>query len=143
MGIHFGPLVANAFMAYLEQSLKRDCSIRDDVDWPVLYGRYIDDGFFIYPISTNSPDTCPRLSRFKSLLMTLDPKLRLTFNTSTTSVDFLDLTITLVTDTDMCTVATRTYAKSLSRFLYVPYSSCHNRSNLSCEWRGESRPGEI
>jgi len=137
MGIHFGPLVANAFLGELEYQA-RERWISDGLEWPLVYGRYIDDAFAILVPSTPNYRQCPTINAFIDLLRSLDPSMKLTISISEDSADFLDLHLYKGTRfRDHGHMDITTYAKSISRYLYVPFSSCHARANLSAFIKAE------
>ena len=82
MGTKMAPSYANTFMDQLERNFLQHQPIK-----PLLWKRYIDDIFVIWTDS---------LSNLNNLLLQLNqhhPTIKFTHETSTTSVDFLDLTI--------------------------------------------------
>ncbi len=84
------------------------------------YGRYIDDGFGIWV-----PDDDPEIDEIlwkQYLTDTAYGRLRWEATTRTTSIDFLDLTITICDNK----LSTRLYEKALNLYLYLPPHSCHS-----------------
>ena len=47
MGTNVAPILANIYMARLEQILKEKCKMDPKLKWPCLFKRFIDDGFGI------------------------------------------------------------------------------------------------
>jgi hypothetical protein len=88
-----------------------------------FYGRYIDDGFGVW-----SPDptlsTAANLQRFRLLQSKFDQfgKLRWTFSDLAMSVDFLDVTISLLPNGRIDTCL---FEKALNLYLYLPPQSNH------------------
>ena len=48
MGTNVAPILANIYMAMLEHELRRKCALNPNMKWPVLFKRFIDDGFGIF-----------------------------------------------------------------------------------------------
>ena len=82
MGAIFSPTIANIFMSTILRKFLTTQAIA-----PLLLTRYIDDIFIIWP------DTIPKLTKFLDDLNTFHPKLHFTHQYSTSTIDFLDLTI--------------------------------------------------
>ena len=47
MGTNVAPILANIYMATQENLLKEKCKINKKIIWPLLFKRFIDDGFGI------------------------------------------------------------------------------------------------
>ena len=47
MGIIVAPILTNMYMAMLENEFKMKCKTDPKLVWPVLFKRFIDDGFGI------------------------------------------------------------------------------------------------
>ena len=82
MGTKMAPSYANIFMAELEEKLLANYPID-----PLLWKRYIDDILCIWP----GPPS--ELNQFTQYLNQSHPTIKFTHESSTSSVDFLDLTI--------------------------------------------------
>jgi hypothetical protein len=82
MGAAFSPTIANIFMSTIMKNFLHTQPIK-----PLLLTRYIDDIFLIW---TNSEE---ELYSFLTDLNSFHPNLRFTHEHSTTSINFLDLTI--------------------------------------------------
>lgn len=87
-----------------------------------FYGRYIDDGFGIWIPDPNDDIDQRNWNQF--IDNTSYGKLRWEATERATSIDFLDLTISIV-DTK---VVTTLYEKALNLYLYLPPHSCHSPS---------------
>ena len=86
------------------------------------YGRYIDDGLGIWiPHSDNNMDN---ILWNQFLQDTTFGKLQWEATTRTTSIDFLDLTISIIGTS----IVTTLYEKALNLYLYLPPHSCHSPS---------------
>ena len=53
MGTNVAPILANIYMATLENLLKEKCKINKKIIWPLLFKRFIDDGFGITKANKN------------------------------------------------------------------------------------------
>ncbi len=82
MGTKMAPAYANIFMAKLEKTLLQNYPTK-----PTIWKRYIDDVFCIW---TGDQDD---LKKFIDYLNESHPTIKFTYKSSTTTVDFLDLTI--------------------------------------------------
>ena len=47
MGTNLAPILANLYLAMLQEELKKKCSHDKKLKWPVIFQRFIDDGFGI------------------------------------------------------------------------------------------------
>ena len=47
MGTNLAPILANLYLAMLQEELKKRCVHDKKLKWPVLFQRFIDDGFGI------------------------------------------------------------------------------------------------
>jgi hypothetical protein len=85
-----------------------------------FYRRFIDDGFGLWkPLSDPSADAA-RWSDFQKAFSTYG-KLSWDFSTRSSSVDFLDLTVTITNGR----IETCLYEKALNLYLYLPPHSAH------------------
>ena len=82
MGTKMAPAYANTFMGDLEEKL-----IEDYRTTPIVWKRYIDDVFGIWP---GQPQ---HFENFAAYLNTKHHSSKFTYECSTSSVDFLDLTV--------------------------------------------------
>lgn len=82
MGKKFAPSYANIFMAEWEKEVFKRCNYL-----PLVYLRFLDDIFLIWPYSRKKFDT------FLSILNSYHPSVKLKACVMDTSVDFLDTTI--------------------------------------------------
>jgi hypothetical protein len=135
MGIHFGPLVANAFMASLEAEFQRSWS-QSGHSWPLVYSRYIDDGFVLLELPNDYVGAavhCPLVRQFVDGISRLDPNIRLKVEISEQSAVMLDLLV----QRSGSGMFVSTFSKPMNKFLYVPFSSCHTRANLKAFIKAE------
>ena len=119
MGAPFSPTMANIFMSTIVKSFLRTQSIQ-----PLLIKRYIDDIFMIWT------DTLDNLGNFLTKLNTFHPNLHFTHQQSSSSIDFLDLTIYKGPFFEFTNILdTKTFQKQLNLYQYLHYSS-HHTSNI-------------
>jgi len=120
MGTPVAPPYSNIYIAQCLESRAKQQS----PDWPRIYKRFIDDGFFIWEQDEAS------LLAFLHMLNNLLPNIRLTYNYSQSRIDYMDLTITKCMDgTDASAVSLKitTYQKPHHQYMYIPYHSFHRR----------------
>lgn len=111
MGTKMAPNYAILFMDYIERKILSTCQTT-----PLVWWRYIDDIFFIWS------RTRKELSSFQRFLNEFHPTIKFTFETSETSIDFLDTTIVKNEDS---TLYSKIYNKPTNAFLYLHCQSCH------------------
>lgn len=86
MGSPFAPSLANLFLADQEKTI--DAYIHaQKLPKPLYWGRYLDDIFIIYP---NDPTSFTNILEFMN---TIDPNIKYTQTNSTTTLDFLDISV--------------------------------------------------
>lgn len=127
MGSKMAPSYANIFMAELEEKL-----IANYPKKPILWKRYIDDILCIW----SGPPS--ELNQFIEYLNKSHPTIKFTYESSTTSVDFLDLTIykghrhktSLILDL-------KPFFKATNKFQYLEYTSAHATGTFSSLVKGE------
>ena len=116
MGTSVAPAFASIYLGIFEDKVMKEFD-----DHIVFAKRFIDDGFMIW----QDNDKPYALKRFFALL-TKYSKLRFTFETSSTHVDFLDVTLSL----HGSRVGYRTHIKDLNLYLYLPAHSAHPKGVL-------------
>lgn len=127
MGTKMAPAYANIFMAELEEKLLQDYHTQ-----PVIWKRYIDDVFCIWPGDQDD------LKEFIDYLNNSHPTIKFTYEASPTTVDFLDLTIykgdryhrTGILDI-------KPFFKKTNKFQYLHYSSAHPKKTFRSLVKGE------
>jgi len=127
MGTKMAPAYANIFMGELEETLLQNYPTK-----PSIWKRYIDDVFCIWP--GNQDD----LKKFIDYLNESHPTIKFTFESSTNTVDFLDLTIykgDRYNRTGILDI--KPYFKKTNKFQYLQYSSSHPRKTFSSLIKGE------
>ena len=127
MGTKMAPSYANIFMTQLEEKLLANYAIK-----PSLWYRFIDDIFCIWP----GPQS--ELKQFLKYLNEAHPTINFTYESSTKSVDFMDLTIykgprhnsSLILDI-------KPFFKPTNKFQYLEFSSAHPRNTFASLTKGE------
>jgi hypothetical protein len=99
----------------------------------LIYGRFIDDGFFVWERDRASLDA------FLAALNSALPGIQLTWDTSTTSIAFMDLVIAKDLSMSGATVllVVSTHLKAHNQYLYVPWGSFHRTHMFAAFVRGE------
>ena len=124
MGTRMAPWYANIFMAELEENFLSGYPYK-----PLAYYRYIDDIFIIWSHGLDL------LHNFINSINNQHSNIIFTFNISTTSVNFLDVTIDLHGGNIHIHIHiyihiytyTKTYTKSTDTHAFLPYNSFHPR----------------
>ncbi len=116
MGAAFSPTIANIYMSVF---LRKFFSIYKYK--PILLARYIDDIFIIWPKTSNFSSFIQHLNSFHS-------NIKFTNTTSTTTIDFLDLTIYKTNHTNMQKLDIKTFQKPNNLYQYLEFSSNHSTS---------------
>ena len=112
MGTRMAPCYANIFMAELEENFLSGYPYK-----PLAYYRYIDDIFIIWSHGLDL------LHNFINSINNQHSNIIFTSNISTTSVNFLDVTI----DLHGGNISTKTYNKSTDTHAFLSYNSFHPR----------------
>lgn len=110
MGKSFAPHLANLYLQDFDERARDSFNIK-----PLLYTRYIDDVFFVWPGSLS------QLSLFETYLNSLIPGIRLNFSHDPLSISFLDTTVFV----DNLTLLTKVYFKPTDRRTLLSHSSFH------------------
>ena len=69
MGTNLAPILANLYLAMLQEELKKKCKHDDKLKWPCLFLRFIDDGFGI--MEGTKQDVEYWISQFNNLRKTI------------------------------------------------------------------------
>ena len=116
MGTKLAPSFANIFMGWFEDTHVHTYKLR-----PLVWKRYIDDIFIIWQ---HGPD---ELTKFVSHLNAKHKTIKFTEERSTTSINFLDITVNLSKNGE---IITSLYCKPTDSHNYLLYSSEHPRHLL-------------
>ena len=127
MGAAFSPTIANIFMSVFIRKFLNTQKIK-----PLILKRYIDDIFFIWA------NNLEELVEFLSDLNKFHPSIHFTHQHSSTSIDFLEITIFKGTGFDYTNLLDiKTYQKARNLYQYLHYTSEHPRSVFKGLIRGE------
>ena len=127
MGTKMAPSYANIFMAELEERLLDNYPIK-----PLLWKRYIDDILCIWPEQPS------KIDHFIKYLNQSHPTIKFTYEYSTQSINFLDLTIYKGTRHMTSLILDfKPFFKTTNKFQYLEYNSAHPKSIFSSLVKGE------
>ena len=113
MGNSCSPSTANLFLAKLDkEATSYPISIR-------FYHRFLDDIFFLWP------GTLEQFAEFDTFVNSIIPNIHITFTVSSTSVNFLDITLFKHETTGNCTIETKPYFKETDTHQLVHTKSFH------------------
>ena len=127
MGTRMAPAYANIFMANLEEKLLEGYTTD-----PYLWKRYIDDVLCIWPGTPQS------LKNFMDYLNRSHRTIKFTYEYSTTSIDFLDITIYKgVRYATTGKLDVKPFFKHTNKFQYLEYSSAHPPNTFKSLIKGE------
>lgn len=117
MGTPVAPPYSNIYIAAKLEAVVQQQSAY----WPAIYKRFIDDGFFVW-----EQDYASLLLFLQALNSTL-PNIRLTWQVSQTSIDYMDITISKCMDSAGPSVGFKvtTYQKPHNQYMYIPWHSFH------------------
>ena len=120
MGTNLAPILANLYLAMLEEQIQRECYYDSKLIWPMVLKRFIDDMFGIMK------GTYEDLKYFVDIFNRYVPSINLNIIKWGTSVDFMDLEIfkdsSFYETGKFCM---KTHQKSQSIFDYIPFNSNH------------------
>ena len=110
MGKRFAPSLANIYMLDFDKAAMHEFKIK-----PLLFFRYLDDIFFLWPGDINS------LKEYETFLNNLIPDIKVTLEYNLDEINFLDTTV-YKTDNKLCT---RVYFKPTDTHQLLHKSSFH------------------
>ena len=117
MGSKLAPAYANVFMGQLEANILANSHLK-----PILYRRFIDDIFLLWPHSEEE------LDQFITHMNGANSSIQFTFEKSQKQITFLDVEVyqqTKPDQLDQCTLETKTHIKTTNKQLYVRQDSYH------------------
>jgi hypothetical protein len=117
MGTTVAPPYSNIYIAAKLEAVVQQQSTY----WPAIYKRFTDDGIFVW-----ERDYASLLLFLQALNSTL-PNIRLTWQISQTSIDYMDITISKCMDSAGPTVGLKvtTYQNPHNQYMYIPWHSFH------------------
>ena len=116
MGTNLAPILANLYLAMLQEELKKKCVHDKKLKWPVLFQRFIDDGFGI--IEGRKQDVEYWINQFNTLRKTIKID-KWSFGNH---VEFMDLYIYKGDKFyESGFLDFKIYQKEINRYMYIPY----------------------
>ncbi|XP_065682361.1 uncharacterized protein LOC136095559 [Hydra vulgaris] len=119
MGTRMAPPYANLFMGRIDEKIIDQFSM-----WISFYKRFIDDIFFIFH---GPPEILTQVFEFMNAI---HPTIKFTFNNSTTSIHFMDLTINKKLDGQLETTIYKKATDTTALLHYNSFHPPHQKSNL-------------
>ena len=131
MGTNLAPMLANIYMAMLEEELYIIC-IRKNIIWPEMFKRFIDDGFGI--IKSNKKQFSMWVAEFNNLRENIFID-KWQFGNH---VAFMDLYIFKGINFHINgKLSIKIYQKPENRYMYIPFKSAHPRHTIKNYILGE------
>ena len=125
MGTNVAPILTNIYMALLEIELKNKCKSDPKLIWPVLFKRFIDDGFGV--TTGFRKDILYWIEKFNELRDTI----KIDKYNWGNAVDYMDLFIykgnTFYMDGKL---SVSLHQKETNKFMYIPFRSFHQRHTI-------------
>ena len=125
MGIIVAPILTNMYMAMLENEFKMKCKTDPKLIWPVLFKRFIDDGFGI--TKGDRKDVIYWIEKFNELRKTVQID---KFNWGN-ALDYMDLFIykgdSFYSDGKL---SISIHQKETNKFMYIPFRSFHQKHTI-------------
>ena len=120
MGNNLAPILANVYLAMLQEELKKKCAHDKKLKWPTLFQTFIDDGFGI--MEGKKKDVKYWISQFNSLRKTITID-KWSFGNH---VEFMDLYIYKGDKFYSSGILDfKNFQKDINRYMYIPYKSGH------------------
>jgi hypothetical protein len=120
MGTNLAPILANLYLAMLQEELKKKCAHDKKLKWPTLFQRFIDDGFGI--MEGRKKDVEYWINQFNGLRKTITIN-KWIFGDH---VEFMDLYI--YKGNKFFTsgfLDFKIFQKDVNRYMYIPCKSGH------------------
>ena len=131
MGANLAPILANIYMAMLEEELKTKCKNKN-IKWPIMFKRFIDDGFGI--MRGNKKDVESWIYEFNQLRENIFID-KWTFGNHVAYMDLYIFKGNNFFDTGILSI--KVYQKPENRYMYIPYKSAHPRHTIKNYVLGE------
>ena len=120
MGTNLAPILANVYMAMLQEELKRKCKHDKKLKWPSLFLRFIDDGFGV--MEGNKKDVEYWILQFNNLRKSINID-KWSFGNH---VEYMDLYIYKGAKFySSGFLDFRIFQKEINRYMYIPQKSGH------------------
>ena len=125
MGTNVAPILTNIYMAMLENELKIKCCSDPKFIWPVLFKRFIDDGFGI--TKGLREDVRYWIEKFNGLRKTVQID---KYNWGN-ALDYMDLFIYKGSEFyEDGKFSVSIHQKDTNKFMYIPYRSFHQKHSI-------------
>ena len=134
MGTNVAPILANIYMATLENLLKEKSKINKKIIWPLLFKRFIDDGFGITKANKNEFELWVDEFNLLRESITID---KFKYGNQ---VDFMDLFVfkgESFLDNGKFDVSV--FQKEENKYMYIPATSGHQKHTINNFIIGELR----
>jgi len=131
MGTNLAPILANIYMAMLEEELMIIC-INKNVKWPILFKRFIDDGFGI--MNGNKKGVQLWIKEFNNLRENIFID-KMSFGNHVAYMDLYIFKGNKFYETGKLSI--KVYQKPENRYMYIPYKSAHPRHTIKNYVLGE------
>ena len=134
MGTNVAPILTNIYMAMLENELKQKCNSDPKLIWPVLFKRFIDDGFGI--TLGLREDVIYWIEKFNELRESI----KIDKYNWGNALDYMDLFIYKGNNFyEDGKLSISIHQKETNKFMYIPYRSYHQRHTIKNYVWGELR----
>ena len=134
MGTNVAPILTNIYMAMLENELKQKCNSDPKLIWPVLFKRFIDDGFGI--TLGLREDVIYWIEKFNELRESI----KIDKYNWGNALDYMDLFIYKGSNFyEDGKLSISIHQKETNKFMYIPYRSYHQRHTIKNYVWGELR----
>ena len=134
MGTNVAPILANIYMATLENLLKEKSKTNTKIIWPLLFKRFIDDGFGITKANKNEFETWVNEFNLLRESITID---KFKYGNQ---VDFMDLFVfkgESFLENGIFDISV--FQKEENKYMYIPASSGHQQHTINNFILGELR----
>ena len=125
MGTNLAPILANLYLAMLQEELKKKCVHDKKLKWPTIFLRFIDDGFGI--MEGNKKDVKYWIDQFNSLRETIKID-KWSFGNH---VEYMDLYIYKGDKFyESGFLDFKIFQKDINRYMYIPSKSGHTSHTI-------------
>ena len=131
MGTNLAPILTNIYMAMLEEELLIICKNKN-IKWPVMFKRFIDDGFGI--MEGNKKDVETWINEFNILRENIFID-KWSFGNHVAYMDLYIFKGNKFYETGILSI--KVYQKPENRYMYIPFKSAHPRHTIKNYVLGE------